>query len=179
MLLLIFPRNLPTCKFSVYKKNVQATIQDNSVSSAKKPQYCIQLPPLGFQCFSDSSSTCFPPLRWSINAAAQIFPIDKQELIEINSFCCYFFSTGRGIPFQDYKYILILPRNRGLLYLVMEHQVIFHNHSEARYSKFWWFAVHSKAFVYSAINTYILKRKFKQSALQKTTSVNFAKTKQS
>ena len=56
---------------------------------------------------------------------------------------------------------------------------MFHKHSEVSYSKFWCFAVHSKVFIYSASNTYILKRKSKQTALQKTSSVNFVKTKQS
>lgn len=68
-----------------------------------------------------------------------------------------------------------MPLNRVLLYLVMEHQ--FLSAAKQDTVKFWCFAVQSKALVYSVSNTYILKRKFKQTALKN--AVEFAKTKQS
>lgn len=77
-------------------------------------------------------------------------PLDKQELIQINSFCYYFFSVSKGSPFQDYKYILSLNRS----WLDKDNQMMLLKHSEARF--------HFK----EPVMLVILKRKSKQTALQ-------------
>lgn len=133
--LLIFHRNLSDSKLSVYKKFSSKNPGRLALSSAEKSQQCIQLfLHWGFHIFQ---LHLLPVLlfQWSINSIAQTFPLDKQELIQINSFCYYFFSVSKESPFQDYKHVFILPLNRSLLYLDKNHQIVLLKHSEARLLK--------------------------------------------
>lgn len=142
-MLLLLPRNLPTCKLTVYKKcssnksrtNMLYTLQ-LALFSCKEPSASQAIISTGVYMFSRLISYLVL-LKQGTKATTQTFPLNEQELIYIYLFCCHFFSGGREIHFQDCKHINFTSQGcfSSSSYSVMSTKT-FHKHSKARFSTF-------------------------------------------
>lgn len=172
-MLLILPRNLPICKLTVYKKC--SSNKSRTTCTFLHREHTASNTIISTEVYMFSRLIFYVVLlKQGTKATTQTFPLNEQELIYIYLFCCHFFSGEREIHFQDCKHINFTSQGCFFFFPLIQSWTLktFHKQGEARFSTFWCSALHFKAFVYTAINTYTLKRESKQTALQKNTSIN-------